>query len=155
MECKDRALSRINRTIDHFFMTTKHIEEIEKYFVELEKHFIGIEKYFVELEKYFVGIEKYFKGIEKHFVGIEKDFSNSTKCFVIPPRLSVRTLRWVTVYIKCCKSKTNVFGSTIKTLSDRLTRSAPWCVHRAGLIRYRKSVFCVEYCACDCPPCSC
>ena len=136
-------------------MTTKHLEEIEKYFIEIEKYFVEIKKYFKEIKKYFKEIEKHFIGIEKYFVEIEKYFRVSTKCFVITPRLSVRTLRWGVILIKCCKPIINDFDRTVKMPSDRVTRSVPKCVRRVGLIRYRKSVFCVEYCVCDCPPCSC
>jgi len=162
MECKDRALSRINRIIANIFMTTKHIEEIEMHIEEIEMYIEEIEMYIVEIEMYILELEIYIKEIEMYIAGIEIYIKEIEMCIEETPmsismasRSSVRTVRWVVFFIKCWKSIFVNFMLVAKSSAEVVIRSAPWCVHRAGLIRYRVFVFCVKYCACDCPPCSC
>ena len=97
----------------------------------------------------------YIKEIEMYIVEIERCIEETPMSISMASRSSVRTIRWVIVFIKSCKSMVVNFVLAAKSSAGVVIRSAPWCVHRAGLIRYRVSVFCVEYCAYDCPPCSC
>ena len=129
-------------------MTTKHIEEIEMHIEEIEMYIEEIEMYIVEIEMYILELEIYIKEIEMCIEETPMSISMAS-------RSSVRTIRWVIVFIKSCKSMVVNFVLAAKSSAGVVIRSAPWCVHRAGLIRYRVSVFCVEYCAYDCPPCSC
>jgi len=143
-------------------MTTKHIEEIEMHIEEIEMYIEEIEMYIVEIEMYILELEIYIKEIEMYIAGIEIYIKEIEMCIEETPmsismasRSSVRTVRWVVFFIKCWKSIFVNFMLVAKSSAEVVIRSAPWCVHRAGLIRYRVFVFCVKYCACDCPPCSC
>ena len=136
-------------------MTTMHIEEIEMYIVGIKMYIVELEIYIFEIEMYIVEIEMYIKEIEMYIEEIEKCIEETPMSFSMASRSSVRTVRWVIVFIKFCKSMFVNFMLVAKNSAGLVIRSAPKCVHRAGPVRYRKSVFCVEYCACDCPPCSC
>jgi len=136
-------------------MTTKHLEEIEMYIVGIKMYIVEIEMYILELEIYILEIEMYIVEIKMYNEEIEMCIEETPMSISMASMSSVRTVRWVVFFIKCCKSIFVNFMLVAKCSAGLVIRSAPKCVHRAGLIRYRKSVFCVEYCVCDCPPCSC